>query len=788
MLVKYSGVKGRSGKWDLGRAALLQGDIGTGKSGCMAAIHLALSGKIPALRLGDGDSQDPGRLLKMLDDGATVAVGIRGVGLTRRLEATEKKARIITTAREDGVDYEGAEAEAIAASIAGDLVFADFSRLVAVGDKARAQMLTGYLPQPSEANKRAWAILQAHEHMMAALRAGKTDPITTGQPTKEKATRARSDLAALAAANGVSGAAEAIYTMLVSHEIATTEALIEEVREEANKIEKARRDAKTAAQQASKAFADDQALAGSITELEERMNTIRAQVEYQAQLVDRATTDSRRRQACRQKLETKRLEHKNIKTTHGASKAAVEQVWTPKIVEIESRLAELKAAQPKEPTMQSIASLVAEKERLVAQMGGTKGLKVLTAIKTIAEAKDALTRLEQGKPKTAGDLQALTAELIELQKTIVELKATGRGKREQFDLVRVATCPLLSEECDRLGTKAEEIETEMKAIAAQIGAAMANEEQIKSQIKEAQTAQKEREAWESELDVAREALVAAKETERVARINEELEPIIRELDLAMQAQERFSSELSEWTDKVRRVETSLNTAKGQMETALRYVEQLPGISSDIRRAEIELDELGPEPDDAPAVPSKEELNQIEGQLKAAHAAQARLQVLARLNLDQMEKTAKLWKAAHQGVVVGRAGCIQAAAKPIMKNVDQGLERMGLPGTFVVSVTDGDFAFGLMRGTKYIDVEALSGGEKVLFAGAVLSALPNQGEGVRVLTIEGAELPSKWLAALLRGIPIEAFDATVVASCHVPSEVPKRWTVVNFEHQTVTVIQ
>ena len=149
--------------------------------------------------------------------------------------------------------------------------------------------------------------------------------------------------------------------------------------------------------------------------------------------------------------------------------------------------------------------------------------------------------------------------------------------------------------------------------------------------------------------------------------------------------------------------------------------------------------------------------------------------MAGANVDAKTRESNIWKAAYKGADAGLVACIQAATTPVVDKVSTALKRMGIAGDFYVDLEAK--TFGVKTAERLIDVEALSGGEQVLFAAAMLSSLPPKG-GPRVMTLEGAELSAKWLSRLLNGLDIEAFDSVIVASCHQPTFVPDGWTVID----------
>jgi len=798
MRVKYKGFKGHDGEYDLGSACLLLGENDAGKSSLVAAVHFALAGKLAAMRMGKGDTQDPGRLLKAIDDGGWSEVELAGSTVRRTLEATEKKARVLTTC--DGVD--GKDGEAAAARLAGDLLFADFRRLVAAGDKERADVLATYLPQPADAEKRRWALGQMLYHIHAALRpqkkrGQKTEPESAGRMDQAQATDARNVAKSLAEANKCNAQLDAIFNHIGMHKDDSTEDMIEAMRTAANVAEDERKSAGKVAAEAAKAGTGDKALAKEIPALEAQVNALRAAAQSEEgakQALDAWQTRVEFLSNRVKELHAERSTQKGTadKLTEGKAKVAHDT----------AKVEEVKRERPGPLDMDALRVLTDRARPLhdeLARLSPVAGGKN-AATKNLSKAEAALAAiaaLESEAPE--GNMPVMVLQKKELDDEIARWKADGRSLRERRDAAILGQCPLILAPCptkiseaDQATTPLDEFAKEAKKtldlLTKKIGAASTESTRLGVKIEALQTARDRHNARQTawairhaaakvEVATAKKALDEAKWAgERIPRLEAELEPVERETELLTKAHSEYHVKFTKWTEALTKAEDLLTESKQwvtQYETAAKRADEL---ASDQQRVSSELEGLhAAKPTTFTPAEVDGNLPDLEAQLQAAHTAKARAEVLGRLNVDALTFAATLRKAAYNGAAEGLTACVQAAAKPICGKITEALHKMDVAGEFYVDLEAR--SFGLREKGKPIDVEVLGGGKAVLFAAAMLSALPAKG-GPRVLTLEGAELHTTWMPRLLRGLDIEAFDAVVVATCHTPKTIPDGWIVID----------
>ena len=785
MHVSYKSFKGHDGEYELGRACLLQGENDTGKSSLVAALHFGLTAKIAAMRMGKGDTQDPGRLLKAIDDGGWAEVTLDGTTVRRVLEATAKKARIHTYC--DGL--EGAEAEAAAARLSGDLLFADFRRLVAAGDKERADILATYLPQPDDAEKRRWALGQMVCHMEAALkpqkRGKKIVPALAGRMTKEQATGAREALLSLANANHCRGAVDAVFTHVGALKGKDTEDFVKQMRLIANEADQARKDAEKVAKEAAKDTVDID-LAKEIPKLEKQVNALRS-VSEQAGDAQKAVDAWHKRDAfLTERGKTIGIELAEVKVVAaGLDEAKAKAEGDRQSVE------KAHHGRPERPELKDRQALADQLKPLANQVTrlGDLADRLEDHREALAGADAAIAR-QKGKEPVApeGELGTMRGQKADLDTQVAGWKAEGKAKKEQLDAARAGTCVINKGQCPLDWSEfIDSMVESLNELAAKIREASLGATELGKQIDELEQANEayheRRTTWVREHMACEESVrtagAALAESEAAAAklpgVKKEMAPVARELELLVLANNEYEAKFSSWTEGVSLAQQSLKIAQEVLDDAGQAVKRSAELDRDLKHVSDELRELQANQPVGMAADGLDDLAGLEDRLREAHAARGRLDVLGRLDVDALTVAATMLKAAHKGAAAGLMACVQAATEPVVGKINEALARMDVPGEFYVDLAAK--TFGLIEVGKHVDVEVLGGGKAVLFAAAMLSALPPKG-GVRVLTLEGAELHPKWLGRLLKGLDIEAFDAVVVASCHDAVDVPDGWSVIN----------
>lgn len=817
MKLRFNGIKGRAGEHDLGRVCLLLGENESGKSTIINALHFALAGKEPALRLGKDEAQDAGKLLKIVSDGGWAELDYGGGKVARWLEATARKARIKIVCDGD----EGPAAEARAAELAIDMVFADFRRLLAAGDKERAALLAQYLPQPTDADKRRWLLgngLSAVAEGLRPAKRGKKEP----EPT--------ACTAACVTAEVIGHEEQRVATLAQAHEClplvhdlvmalrgqvaaggqapATAEDVLETLRDAANTAQKAKTEGAAAAKAAAGQTGGDQALAAQVPALEAQVNALRAQAADATKAAAQETARQTRLTQVRSAGRGAVTEQRRIGAAYGKEPTA-QHPLTLAVTTATAKVKELTERQPVAPTGADLAALTtryqqalaaAQTEQAAAKirrdlLGTYPDEAALLAALDLAlkQAQTTQAAHEARKPTPPDE----STGLVYGGRTPETIKAVGAPLRATYEGAKAGTCPLLAEPCDRLTGAVPRLHAELAALRTELAESQRAQETMakcaQARAAEAAAYQAELQRWNDArgpLTVAVEQAVKSRReaatslarypdrSAQLATVEAELTAAKRELELAQQTQGEYATALTTWQAAVKTAETAEAAAKAAYETMRTDLARLPGLATHIAELTAELHAL--EAQAPAAVPEGDPtaaLTRIEEALTAAHAAQARITVLAGLDVDELELRAKLWKAAYTGARVGLTSCIQAAIAPVQTKITQALTTMGLPGKFSADLTT--MEIGLDVDGTYRSVDALCGSELVRFAVALLSAVPAR-SGLRVLTVEGVECSPTRLTRLLAGIDLAAFDLVVIATWVHPTAIPAGWTVIDLD--------
>jgi len=784
MKIKYKGIKGCEERTlDLGSAALLQGKNRTGKSTVLFAIHLALLGKLPQLAMGKGGTQDGARIMKAAEDGAFVELEIGEHRIRRVVQATAKKGKVVTVF--DGKT--GPEAEAAADALCSELIYADFRKLVAAGDKERSDILATYLPQPEDGVKKRWAAGQMLCHIVAALKPqpkkGKpNEPEEAGLLDKDRGNAIMAEAKALADANKAGDCLMEVLSLLKKPTITTADELIGALQKAANAAEETRKTKAKVAAEAAKAMVDDTVLAGRVEELEAKCNAIRSVVADSVGAVNRyneAIGSARQ-----------------LEERHESIEAVIEYCssWAGELGQCQeeyeasvNHLGEIRAGEPKTVDNAKLRTLedgVSSLERTVA------GFEALAIQVPDWEAR--LARLEaeekthtQARPVApTSDLDAQRDYLRQIELALAEDRGGLSTLRKQNADASAGICPVMGVPCGAgLLEFAAQTEETIKAFED----AIAEKERLQAETKSGlATMQAEHSDYQVKFskwtktaeDFERDIRNCRSEYAKALKAKSDRESMQaradgprRELTLLRKSQDEGQAVWKAYQERLTRQQELVHENMLKLNTAQKASEDLQRAKAELDQVNAQLESLVIPPE--PALVDSSELESLEAELRDAHAAQARLTMFEAVDMDKLGIISTIWKAAHKGASEGLSNCIQSATAPVASKITEALNRFGLAGKFHVDLAER--SFGLDIGTKTLDIEALSGGEQVLYAAAMLSALPRKG-GVRVLTLESAELDDDYLPLLLNGLDIGAFDGVVIASCHAANQVPDGWTV------------
>lgn len=342
-----------------------------------------------------------------------------------------------------------------------------------------------------------------------------------------------------------------------------------------------------------------------------------------------------------------------------------------------------------------------------------------------AAAKEAAKRLREVEDKVS----AVRADNTRLTKA--HAKATAAYDK-------------LSERRQALDTEATEHEA-----AARTARALAQREAVTTN--EALT-----EAYEDA--VAKRAAVVDANTRRRKRLRGEAEAAATEAETARRGNEQRDTAAREAAAKLAGVK---EVAPGDIDTKEDEIAQL---QADVER----IDESKRAVEGADA--RKVEMDTLVGEIEAAQA----------------EQTA--WTAIEWALQRLRERDLAARGGPILKVMRSFLRGAQREEDPYIRATKGATDFGWRRGGQEIPLEALSGGETVLFTTALAAAVVSlRGPELRVLIIEAAELgAAKPVHSILAGCgAVRAeLENVIVATCN-PIDPPQGWTTEYMNGDTVT---
>jgi hypothetical protein len=148
---------------------------------------------------------------------------------------------------------------------------------------------------------------------------------------------------------------------------------------------------------------------------------------------------------------------------------------------------------------------------------------------------------------------------------------------------------------------------------------------------------------------------------------------------------------------------------------------------------------------------------------------------ARKDAGEFEERLELVKTMRTELKDKRAEILKGALYPLAAGITALLPR----GEAVLSLDDHLF-LGWKDGKRTVPYGGLSGGEKVMFDGAMANSFL-QGKGERIIVLEAGELDGPNLDATLKKIQDNHPDVQVIVNtCHRPEKVPEGWKVVELK--------
>lgn len=213
--------------------------------------------------------------------------------------------------------------------------------------------------------------------------------------------------------------------------------------------------------------------------------------------------------------------------------------------------------------------------------------------------------------------------------------------------------------------------------------------------------------------------------------------------------------------------------------------QFDRASSALREIRARL--AGMNPQDAEAIgvalnAARDERDRLTAQLDECQRYDALRSELARLvdRIQEADDAVKVWTSIVDAAKQTRAEDLSARSAGLVGRIGTFLKAAGRSEQPYIRTAKGVCDFGWNRHGKDISVEALSGGESVLFCAAMAAAvIAMRAPQIKVLLLEAAELGSAESAdAVLAGCAgiADAFDHVFVATC-ADVDAPAGWNVI-----------
>jgi len=226
-------------------------------------------------------------------------------------------------------------------------------------------------------------------------------------------------------------------------------------------------------------------------------------------------------------------------------------------------------------------------------------------------------------------------------------------------------------------------------------------------------------------------------------------------------------------------QTQRDAAAADVRTAEARLSGIASVSVDVEAAQRVIVEAGPAVADLDA-----KIKVVEG----AEALRAQMRDLLR-EIDAADAANRAYAAAENACQSLRGEDMAKRSKGLEARMREFLVGAGRSEEPYIRAGKGQLDFGWRRDGREISVEALSGGEAVIFCAAMAAAIVSlRSAPVKVLLLEAAELGSAEPAIqVLRGceaIAIHLDLVTVATNASITG--PERWTVADMSRQTVGV--
>lgn len=245
---------------------------------------------------------------------------------------------------------------------------------------------------------------------------------------------------------------------------------------------------------------------------------------------------------------------------------------------------------------------------------------------------------------------------------------------------------------------------------------------------------------------------------------------------------------AEARERVRSAEASYRAGEEIIEAVASAGEALARVDASIRSLNDQQAGIAAVAIDAPMAQealarAETEITALTPMLAAVETAEARAAEIARLvsEIEAADALGRAWSAVEWSAGLVRQQDVAARSGGILRRTEEFLRAAGWTETPFIRAGKAEVAFGWTRDGLEITVEAMSGGEAVVFSCALAAAVISlRAPEVRVLLVEAAELGASSPAlSVLAGAAhaVEAWGIQAVVATNAPIDAPDGWTVV-----------
>lgn len=391
-----------------------------------------------------------------------------------------------------------------------------------------------------------------------------------------------------------------------------------------------------------------------------------------------------------------------------------------------------------------LKSLIKEKEELQEKLKAISG--------DIKELRKRKSQLELRKERCEVSIQTYKQSLENAEKKIAELEPVANKNLPPEPVVPEIEPDVIAEE--------------IKAIERGLGKLEERGKMLRKMI-------------DGELACPIDGEVCPRDWVDTSNVEEELSQLRSRFTELQDKRDKLASELeeykimaeahSQWEKKTKDI-LSARTTIIDLDKQRELAEQsMTATQEELREIEQELAKIViPEEDTNEMQAMEMTLQQVENRIEAAKEQLRKAKEIEKYAEDKNKIEAEIEEAKGQIAKLEReqSNSITNKIMDVLQEATRILNKMGLQGTMTFKVEKKDFLLGLYDASVGVekDLRVLSQGESVLYWIALAAALLSRHKGLKVLTIEGAELDEKNLSTALRGLQNQdVFDSVVVAT-------------------------